>query len=302
MAVVVPASAWLRSASRGYCGETNDFEAGDCEIGDQGNLRLWKVGPDAAKWKVAGWPAAANACLALCSKCARCKYVSLSLQFQDCSWYNKCPRLKHQVNSFRSALARPNSSIPRATRAPGRLKRAGPRDRTLRRRLRQAPPSGSLKWPWLAPREHAGLRVAVLLFGKIGTLIDPSSWTAPDRGDDRVVRLARASFETHVVQANPAAEIQVFAHSWNPALQRTIERLWRPVWSRSEPEVRNIDKVKSFSRSLHTVLAAKRERERSSGFAFHLVLAMRHDILFYRSLEFSALPEAQASRAPDWCP
>ena len=296
MGDVVPGAAWLRSASHGYCGETNDFERGDCEIGDQGNLGLWKVGPSAANWKTAGWPAAASACLALCSRCTRCRFVSLSLQFQDCSWYNKCPRLKHKVNGFRSALARPNSSTARTPRVPGRLARAGPKDRTLRRRLRQVPTTGSLKWPWFAPHEHARLRVAVLLFGKIGTLVDPSSWVAPDRGDERVVRLARASFETHVLHANPTAQIQVFAHSWNPALKPTIERVWRPIWSRSEPEVRNIDKVKSFSLSLHSVLAAKRAHERSSGFSFHLVLAMRHDILFYRSLDFSALPEAQASR------
>ena len=54
---------------------------------------------------------------------------------------------------------------------------------------------------WVSP---AGVvRVALCFFGKIGTLVDPSSYTAADGGDEATVRLAHASIKRNVLDANP---------------------------------------------------------------------------------------------------
>eukprot|EP00308_Calcidiscus_leptoporus_P007527 CAMPEP_0119387718 /NCGR_PEP_ID=MMETSP1334-20130426/101882_1 /TAXON_ID=127549 /ORGANISM="Calcidiscus leptoporus, Strain RCC1130" /LENGTH=80 /DNA_ID=CAMNT_0007409517 /DNA_START=83 /DNA_END=322 /DNA_ORIENTATION=- len=75
------ASALDRSWVSGYCAETNDKEAGSCHIGDMGVLGLPKATARA------GWQAAEAHCLDQCARCARCNFVSLSLQHADCSWY-----------------------------------------------------------------------------------------------------------------------------------------------------------------------------------------------------------------------
>ena len=252
MAIIISATDWLGSASQGFCGETDDHERGDCEIGDLGNLGLWRGA--AGRWASATWSVAAAECLALCSACARCTHISLSLQYRDCSWYHKCPKLHQHVQGFRSASARPSSwsggKIDWKGRAQRRF-RGGPTNRTSRKALRMRAPDGTgLAWPWLSPaqllNQRRTLRLAVVLFGKVGTLVTPSSWVGADRGDRRVVRLARASFLSHVARANPTTSIDVFAHSWNPALEPTIRTVWSPAWLRCEPEVRPLSVVQSF--------------------------------------------------------
>ena len=42
----------------------------------------------------ADWQAASRACLALCADCAQCRYVSISVQEHDCSWYARCDVLR----------------------------------------------------------------------------------------------------------------------------------------------------------------------------------------------------------------
>ena len=49
---------------------------------------------------------AARECLEHCRKCSRCRHISVSLKFRDCSWFEKCPQpLRADVPSFRSGLA-----------------------------------------------------------------------------------------------------------------------------------------------------------------------------------------------------
>ena len=102
-------------------------------------------------------------------------------------------------------------------------------------------------------------RFALLLHGMLGTEVASASGalkpsvsphsTARDGGRAGRRMLLRHCAATHLryivdAQAARGVHVDIFAHSWNPALKPTIERVWRPIWSRSEPEGRNIDKPK----------------------------------------------------------
>ena len=86
---------FLDVAARGFCGFTK--EPTDCEFADRGVLYL--NSSERTSWQVA-----ATACLRKCSVCARCRYVTISLEFSDCSWYSRCDEFTPGA-SFRSAAA-----------------------------------------------------------------------------------------------------------------------------------------------------------------------------------------------------
>ena len=77
---------WQLAASQGpsrikvgYCATTDD-NPGDCGSGDKGSR---KMGPGTAIPDVA-------ACIAVCQRCERCRYVSASPSHRDCSWFHSC--------------------------------------------------------------------------------------------------------------------------------------------------------------------------------------------------------------------
>ena len=85
-------SAWLASTSTdtvstGTCGWVHT--AGDCEADNQGSVRL-------PADSFASWEMAAAACIAVCTACSRCRYISLSLKHRDCSWFTTC--IEHIYN------------------------------------------------------------------------------------------------------------------------------------------------------------------------------------------------------------
>ena len=90
------ASAWLRQSSEGYCEPTTD--AGSCKRGRKGSWAMPAVSTHQ------GWATAAAWCLDRCSHCRRCRFVSISLVFNDCSWYASCntSRLHLVPSGFRS--------------------------------------------------------------------------------------------------------------------------------------------------------------------------------------------------------
>lgn len=93
------ASTWLASARAGHCGATDGkLELADCMHGQKGAIGLH---PDEAR---GGWESAASSCLTRCARCQRCQYVSLSLQWLDCSFYHACNlgALHTNVPGFRS--------------------------------------------------------------------------------------------------------------------------------------------------------------------------------------------------------
>ena len=77
------AAKWLGRAKPGYCNITLPHLFSSCELGNLGAFGL-------AADDTSGWAGAASACLARCALCPRCNFISLSLRFQDCSWYHRC--------------------------------------------------------------------------------------------------------------------------------------------------------------------------------------------------------------------
>jgi hypothetical protein len=110
-------SQWRAAARRGYCQRT--LGPGDCAGGQQGTL-------DVSALKGSG-DTMANmvlSCLQRCAACARCRYVSVSVRFGDCSWFSTCElqRLRTDVPGFFTADARPAldalNALTTLTRAP----------------------------------------------------------------------------------------------------------------------------------------------------------------------------------------
>ena len=118
------AAAWLAQAAPGHCGATDTRKKLDCEAGGKGALGLH---PDEA---AGGWEQAASACLTRCAGCTRCKFISLSLRWMDCSFYHSCSMhaLHADVSGFRSgkvpfevaSLPRPTVTDLRRSRSLGR--------------------------------------------------------------------------------------------------------------------------------------------------------------------------------------
>ena len=290
----------------GFCAKTLESEVSNCASGDKGVLgpiRSWSSPEEVI-----------DACKRLCRACARCRFVSVSLKWRDCSWAHRCPQLHTAPDSFRTfrVLRGGGGGGSRARRSEARRAMNG--SDTLRRALYIPPPSESAGaggsggsdsgsgggWAWLRPR--AASRVAIVHFGKVGSLEQAASWVAADKGDPHVVRLAHASLRRHVLLANPHARCDVYLHSWNPSLKALIDRTYAPVWSAHEPERHGVGKVVSAMLSLRAALEAKRWRELHVLRApYDLVLAARLDLVWYRPLVFSQLPRAQLWLAAQCC-
>jgi len=85
------AEIWLSNTSPGYC-ELTGISTGDssCSSGACDEKAGCKGTFNLALKKSATWLVAASRCLRMCSACERCNYVSLSLKFRDCSWFERC--------------------------------------------------------------------------------------------------------------------------------------------------------------------------------------------------------------------
>ena len=92
---ILPPS-WLNAARHGYCERTGGKGDGTCSHGQKGSLSI-------ASSAFADWQSAAKACLDACDACKRCRHISLSLRFADCSWYHDCPSTHVDLPGFRSA-------------------------------------------------------------------------------------------------------------------------------------------------------------------------------------------------------
>lgn len=95
--------AWLDGARTGTCGATIDNDRGDCVHGSFGSFGLSSAA-------TASWEAATADCLAQCGHCSRCRYISTSLRWRDCSWYAQCAALSREVSDVRSAPLTPNAT------------------------------------------------------------------------------------------------------------------------------------------------------------------------------------------------
>ena len=96
-------ASWLAAARSGFCDGTETDDAGDCDGGLGGSWRVSKTAPRGSNdW----WPDAVERCLELCSRCARCRYITLSRQFSDCSWYVTCERMQRSGADHRTAAVK----------------------------------------------------------------------------------------------------------------------------------------------------------------------------------------------------
>ena len=272
----------------GYCDKTDDTPS-DCSRDKKGALQI-------SKWDNA--QAVVDECLQQCSQCARCRYISVSHAWRDCSWYHSCDALKTDVKGFRTFRLPPGNGTGHRRSRASSSRQSTPAH--VHRHALRIQPEG-VGWPWLQPAEAA--RVAIVLFGKIGSLQLASSAMRPDSGDVYVVRLAHDSLRRHVIVANAnAATCDVYAHSWNPSLGLLIDRLYQPVWSEHARERRGLSKVQSVTASLAAALRAKRAHEQQLGKAYDLVLVQRHDTILYRPLIFADLQRAQLWLVGSCCP
>lgn len=69
------------AASLGVCDVTQPH-TGDCEAGDQG---MWPLNAS-----VTNWQSGMRLCRASCQQCARCNFISVSLQENECNWFHDC--------------------------------------------------------------------------------------------------------------------------------------------------------------------------------------------------------------------
>ena len=70
--------------SPGYCNITQTNLFTSCWFGSRGAIGLSEAEVSG------GWERASAACVHRCLQCSRCAFVSMSLQFNDCSWYAAC--------------------------------------------------------------------------------------------------------------------------------------------------------------------------------------------------------------------
>ena len=166
------------------------------------------------------------------------------------------------------------------------------RDKLLHTGAAAVTKGGSPSGSWLTP--HSSMRIALLYFGKVGTIRDPSSYLAKDSGDEASLRLSHATVRRHLIDANPRAPVDVFSHSWNPSLGNLISDLHGRLlkWS-SHDEQEYDERVPSAALSLKRVLAAKTKHEQAGGFTYDLCAALRHDLILFSPLRLAELPAAQ---------
>lgn len=218
-------------------------------------------------------PAAIAWCSAQCHGCANCRFISVSVFYGDCSWYSACPALQQPPTSEDWSIIRSGAPLPLSVlsklgdavpHTTWSRPRSGKDPRAKRNELRLASSSAAneeasaqpTSHPWYQPHERMSL--AVVLFGKVGSITEPSSKIAADALPSKTVsdggssssarsgskqhqhqaqqpRLQRlalieshASFTRHVLAPNPRVRVSCFAHSWNPSLARLITRLYKP--------------------------------------------------------------------------
>lgn len=97
-------TSWIGSASPGYCQKT--VKPGDCVTSSKGMFALL---PEEAM----SWADAVHACMRRCLGCLRCRHISVSMQWQDCSWYASCEkkRLRTDVPAFLSGARVQQSAV-----------------------------------------------------------------------------------------------------------------------------------------------------------------------------------------------
>ena len=84
----------------GYCEATKAATASNCKRGRKGSWAL-KLPRQRSSWE-----AAFDYCSKRCTNCQRCRYISVSIQHNDCSWFHECDMdaLRNAPTGFKSAM------------------------------------------------------------------------------------------------------------------------------------------------------------------------------------------------------
>ena len=263
------AATFLEDSVHGHCGITGR-SAGDCEIGLNGAFGLGAADVQG------GWKAAAAACIASCQGCARCRFVTVSLQYKDCSWYHECDM---------------KSITPEKPFRTGRV--VGTAVQAQKR------------------------RVAIVFFGKFASLQATrgrsQNMRPHERASGKLIELAHASWAMRLLQANPDATFDVFAHTWSPEAVELFNALWGSAIKRQHHEptrylngtkqlafrcqvpATGCERTISMLLSVEKALALRREHELESGARYDVVVVARHDLVLVRPLVLHA--ELSASSA-----
>jgi hypothetical protein len=82
---IMPRHWWPVGAVGGYCSATQT--EGNCTTGDKGSFKEFEK-----RGLHRGEPLSIGHCARMCSRCARCNYISVGLSpdVTDCSWYHSC--------------------------------------------------------------------------------------------------------------------------------------------------------------------------------------------------------------------
>ena len=88
--------------SDGYCDSTGFGNEGACETDDKGAFSGISFSPRTT------WEFATHVCRERCLSCARCNFISVSIHWRDCSWFNECAldRLHNDVAGHKSMRVR----------------------------------------------------------------------------------------------------------------------------------------------------------------------------------------------------
>tara|TARA_B110001452_G_scaffold131217_1_gene109023 strand:+ start:741 stop:2318 length:1578 start_codon:yes stop_codon:yes gene_type:complete len=286
---VATGAAFLDRSVHGHCGITGSSE-GDCEIGLNGAFGL-----EAADVQ-GGWKGAAAACVARCQGCARCRFVTVSLQYKDCSWYHACDL---------------------ASIKPEKLFRTGRVEGTQAQQL----------------ATQKKRRVALVFFGKFANINGDGHATTRgrsqnmkphERASGKLIELAHGSWATRLLQANPDCAFDVFAHTWSPEAVDQFNSLWGDAIKRQHHEptrylkslvngsakylhkalafrcqvpATGCERTISMLLSVEKALALRREHELQSGASYDVVVVARHDLALVRPLLLPA--ELSAAAASD---
>ena len=172
---MAPAHAWLSESVQGYCALTTTGDEGDCSGGHSGSFTLEPVASvrDRAD-NVTVWELLIEACLQRCAQCARCRYISASLAFSDCSWAYHCgaKRLRRDVPDFRSGAAR--SGVPAIIQSPDEWH--PPSCQQLRRAMLRAPNQARGGGGCQVSRTYHPSGLERSWWDRLDSLVDLGSW------------------------------------------------------------------------------------------------------------------------------
>uniref|UniRef100_A0A7S0LQY0 Hexosyltransferase n=1 Tax=Coccolithus braarudii TaxID=221442 RepID=A0A7S0LQY0_9EUKA len=104
---LIQAPKWGPAVRQGFCSTTNG-EA-DCTRATKGSFKIVR---EVADVKLS-WQELLRLCLRRCSECERCNFISVSLAWEDCSWFSMCDLddLHQFPRGFRSMVVQSGGQV-----------------------------------------------------------------------------------------------------------------------------------------------------------------------------------------------